>query len=150
MVSLDGVQFAWTRETPIEAAEQRWLEEACSLALAFSRCIGGSDMSDSRTLDIAVVARAAEQLWSAMPGAPSWGLLDVDALVDRLDVVLPEQTRESAMATLIAFIHWMHANGHMPADESMTLLARCEPYIPEIFRATGYKVAPLPPALRPC
>jgi len=147
VVDLGGLKFAWTREEPIEPTEQLWLEEACSLALACSRWIGAS--GDSQVLDIAVVARAAEQLWAAMPGAPSWTLLDVDALVERLDVVLPHNTREDAMASLLAFIHWMRAAQLLSATDALTLLARCEPYIPELFRATGYRVAPLPAALQP-
>lgn len=149
-LSVAGMHLAWTRETPLGADERRWLEEACALALACSLEVHGPDAVSSQLLDIVVIGRAAELLWSASPGAPSWLRLDVDALVERLDCVLPPGSRDCAMATLITFIHWMHARRYFSPADSMTLLARCEAYVPEAFRAMGYRVEPLPAALRPC
>jgi hypothetical protein len=148
LVDAGGLPFGWPRKTPVDAAEQRWLNEACTLAAASSREIHGPDAIGSLLLDVSIVGRAAEQLWSAMPGAPSWVLLDVDALVARFEREL-RGLRDTAVVTVVAFVHWLRSHGHVSEADALVLIGRLQPHLPEVFFEMGYPRGPLPPSLRP-
>jgi hypothetical protein len=146
-VAVAGVEWGWPRSTPVEPEEQRWLQEACTLSVLASLEIHGEDR-DAQMIDVGVIARAAEQLWSTTPGSPSWILLDVDALMSRLDRETP-QGREDFVMTLLTFVHWMYLRKLLSAAERATLMARVDPHVPASFRKMGYRTPSVPAALRP-
>lgn len=133
MTEVDGGFYTWGRETPVHPDEQRWLDEVCTDAHVCSIEVQGVDV-EAQLDDVSFVGRAAEQLWLASSGAPAWGALDVAAFVALIERQQPS-LRISAIASLWAFVEWRRRTGRLSADDYRVVMARFEPYLPELIRA---------------
>lgn len=149
MTEVDGGFYTWGRTTPVGPDEQRWLDEVCTDAHACSIAVQGVDV-EAQLLDVSFIGRAAEQLWLASSGAPAWAALDVAAFVALVERRMPS-LRLSAIATLWAFIEWMSRTGRLAEVDYRVVMARFEPYVPELFRAAcGAPEPPCAPRLPAC
>ncbi len=142
----DGV-CGWVRDTPVGSDERVWLEHAVDLGIRFGLEV--SDDPGCQMLDFIFVSRAAETLWAASPGSPHWRDLDVEALFEVLDRMHMGELRDNAIASLIAFTHFLSKHGYVTANEALVVRSRLDPHAPPLMLAMGYEPVPLPPHLRP-
>jgi hypothetical protein len=136
-VEIDGAIYGWARRTPVSgAAEQRWLEGVCRLVLEHSRFIHGEDM-DSQLTDLALVGRAAEEVWAAAPGAPTWLALDVEGYLARLDEDFPgrELLHDTAFWGLISFVTWLGRTGRISVEDAVAIQERFIPFAATALRS---------------
>jgi hypothetical protein len=138
------VIHGWLRDRPVTQAERRWLDQACALALEHATFLHGEDAHESHGWTMALVGRAAEQIWAASPGAPTWAAMDVEAAIERWaehgDERSPrsgprEQFLDTMAWSLAAFVTWLVDKGHLAHDDARALMARLDPYLLRAMRS---------------
>lgn len=134
MTTVDGGVYGWPRSFPVGAAEQRWLDDSCILALAYSKEVQGVD-AEAQLLDLTIVGRAAEHLWANSDEAPQWRDLDVDAIIHSLGPLLHGGDGHDLVATVLdSFAVWLHANRHIGLQDVIAIRSRLCPHVAPLYR----------------
>lgn len=129
------VFHSWLRDRPVGRAERSWLDGAIALALEHAIFLHGPDAHESHAMTLAVVGRAAEQIWLLTDGAPRWAALDVEGAIDRWAPHGDARFFDAVAWTLAAFVQWLADTAVLTADEVTPLDARLDPYLRAAMRS---------------
>ena len=129
------VFHSWLRDRPVGRAERSWLDAALALALEHAILLHGPDAHESHAMTLAVVGRAAEQIWIRTDGAPRWAALDVEAAVDRWAPHGDALFVDTVVWTLAAFVRWLADTAVLTADEVLPLDRQLDPYLHAAMRS---------------
>jgi hypothetical protein len=129
------VLHSWVRDAPVGRAERRWLDAACALGLEHAIELHGEDAHESHGMTVAVVGRAAEQIWTMTAGEPRWGALDVEAAITRWAPHGDASFVDAVAWTLAAFVAWLGDRRILTPDELWTLEAQLDPLLEIALRS---------------
>lgn len=107
----------------ITPAHKRWMQRASELARDYTHACS---TPERRSTDSFVIHVAADLIWVATGGKPSWAMLDLHALVD---AVTAQQTGDRYATemlltlTLIRFYGWLGANKTLKGFQTNAVLA---------------------------
>lgn len=131
------VIHGWLRDRPVVRAERRWLDQACALALEHAIFLHGEDAHESHGWTMALVGRAAEQIWASAPGSPTWAAMDVEAAIDRWAPHGDERLLDTMAWSLAAFVTWLVERGLLADDDARVLRRRMDPYLVLAMRSVA-------------
>lgn len=129
------VIHGWLRDRPVTRAERPWLDQACALALEHAIFLHGEDAHEMHGWTMALVGRAAEQIWASAPGAPTWAAMDVEAAIERWAEHGDQQFLDTMAWSLAAFVTWLVDRGLLAHDDARALMAWLDPYLLRAMRS---------------